>query len=294
MAANSAAAAPAGLTACARAGLFRAPYNHYSDLQLQLVRYEFLLYLFAFRCYLRYFDLNTSRNSDQLLEYSSTLGIVVHAASRLRRGASARRVTPCETILCDAGTITAIMHCTGYHNTTHSIAPIKSLSPSRLANGKENYSWRLDLCCARNSDLGCMLILFLPYTLPLSNDPSIRKSEEFAICDERNCQEEVFALAMTYVDRFLSVCAVGRNQLQLLGTACLLLASKMKEPDAHALPADLLVFYTANSISLADLFLHEREERQTVERTRKRVTNSDATVEERERTTCIQRYKAME
>lgn len=58
---------------------------------------------------------------------------------------------------------------------------------------------------------------------------------------------------MSYLDRFLSTCAVGKNQLQLLGTACLLLASKMREPEAKGLPADLLVFYTANSITLSDL-----------------------------------------
>ncbi|CAH2091839.1 unnamed protein product [Euphydryas editha] len=73
------------------------------------------------------------------------------------------------------------------------------------------------------------------------------------VCEDQSCQEEVFPLAMSYLDRFLSTCTVGKSQLQLLGTACLLLASKLREPSSHGLPAELLVFYTANSITLTDL-----------------------------------------
>ncbi|KAF9408801.1 hypothetical protein HW555_011643 [Spodoptera exigua] len=73
------------------------------------------------------------------------------------------------------------------------------------------------------------------------------------VCEDQGCQEEVFPLAISYLDRFLSTCAVSKSQVQLLGTACLLLASKLREPGSRALPAELLVFYTANSITLADL-----------------------------------------
>ncbi|CAH2063450.1 unnamed protein product, partial [Iphiclides podalirius] len=73
------------------------------------------------------------------------------------------------------------------------------------------------------------------------------------VCEDQSCQEEVFPLAISYLDRFLSICTVGKSQLQLLGTACLLLASKLREPGSRGLPAELLVFYTANSITLADL-----------------------------------------
>lgn len=73
------------------------------------------------------------------------------------------------------------------------------------------------------------------------------------VCEDQGCQEEVFPLAISYLDRFLSVCAVSKSQVQLLGTACLLLASKLREPGSRALPAELLVFYTANSVTLTDL-----------------------------------------
>lgn len=58
---------------------------------------------------------------------------------------------------------------------------------------------------------------------------------------------------MNYVDRFLSVCPIRKSQLQLLGTTCLLLASKLREP--KPLSADILVFYTDNSITRSDLWV---------------------------------------
>ena len=73
----------------------------------------------------------------------------------------------------------------------------------------------------------------------------------FQVCEEQKCQEEVFPLAMNYVDRFLSVCPIRKNQLQLLGTASLLLSSKLRQP--HGLATEDLVFYTDNSISIDDL-----------------------------------------
>ncbi|XP_076682164.1 cyclin D isoform X4 [Andrena cerasifolii] len=61
---------------------------------------------------------------------------------------------------------------------------------------------------------------------------------------------------MNYVDRFLSICPIRKSQLQLLGTACLLLASKLREPSP--LTAEVLVFYTDNSITLDDLWRWEQ------------------------------------
>ncbi|KAJ9576588.1 hypothetical protein L9F63_025515, partial [Diploptera punctata] len=58
------------------------------------------------------------------------------------------------------------------------------------------------------------------------------------VCEDQKCQEEVFPLAMNYMDRFLSVCPIRKNQLQLLGTACL-----------------LIIFFTDNSISIDDLWV---------------------------------------
>ncbi|CAG5076354.1 Similar to CCND2: G1/S-specific cyclin-D2 (Gallus gallus), partial [Cotesia congregata] len=76
------------------------------------------------------------------------------------------------------------------------------------------------------------------------------------VCEERKCQEEVFPLSMNYLDRFLSICPIRKTQLQLLGTACLLLASKLRE--TKPLTAELLVYYTDNSITLDDLWRWEQ------------------------------------
>ena len=57
------------------------------------------------------------------------------------------------------------------------------------------------------------------------------------------------------MDRFLAITPVGKSQLQILAAACLLLASKLREPSVRGLPADLLVFYTDNSITRRDLIV---------------------------------------
>lgn len=67
-------------------------------------------------------------------------------------------------------------------------------------------------------------------------------------------------LALNYMDRFLASTEstlehVQKNHLQILAAACLLLASKLREPGCLGLPADLLVFYTDNSITRTDLIV---------------------------------------
>ncbi|RZC33536.1 G1/S-specific cyclin-D1 [Asbolus verrucosus] len=67
------------------------------------------------------------------------------------------------------------------------------------------------------------------------------------VCEEQKCQDDVFLLAMNYMYRFLKTTNIKKNQLQLLGAACMFLASKLREP--KPLPADTLVFYTDHSIT---------------------------------------------
>lgn len=57
------------------------------------------------------------------------------------------------------------------------------------------------------------------------------------------------------MDRFLSIYEIKKTHLQILAAACLLLASKLREPSCRALPAHLLVFYTDNSITKKDLIV---------------------------------------
>lgn len=73
------------------------------------------------------------------------------------------------------------------------------------------------------------------------------------VCEEQKCQEDIFPLAVNYLDRFLSVNPINKNHLQLLGTTCLLVSSKLRESDC--LTVDLLVLYTDNTVTSEELLV---------------------------------------
>lgn len=58
---------------------------------------------------------------------------------------------------------------------------------------------------------------------------------------------------MNYIDRFLSVVPVPKRHFQLLGSACLFVASKLKE--TMPLTARKLVTYTDHSITVEELLV---------------------------------------
>ncbi len=71
------------------------------------------------------------------------------------------------------------------------------------------------------------------------------------VCEEQQCQPEVFSLAVNYMDRFLSAVSIRKSQFQLLGCVCMFLASKFKE--TAPLPAENLVIYTDNSVTTYEI-----------------------------------------
>lgn len=71
------------------------------------------------------------------------------------------------------------------------------------------------------------------------------------ICEIHKCTEEIFSLAVNYLDRVLSVVPLSRNQLQLVACVCLLLASKIREPTP--LSTRLLSLYTDHSVRIEEI-----------------------------------------
>uniref|UniRef100_A0A3P8RLV4 Cyclin D2 n=1 Tax=Amphiprion percula TaxID=161767 RepID=A0A3P8RLV4_AMPPE len=62
------------------------------------------------------------------------------------------------------------------------------------------------------------------------------------VCEEQKCEEEVFPLAMNYLDRFLAVVPTKKCNLQLLGAT-------------RPLTAEKLCIYTDNSIRPQELLV---------------------------------------
>ncbi|XP_072127443.1 G1/S-specific cyclin-D1-like [Mobula birostris] len=71
------------------------------------------------------------------------------------------------------------------------------------------------------------------------------------VCEQETCEKEVFPLSMNYLDRFLTVMPLEKSRFQLLGAACLLLASKVRQ--TNPLPVETLCTYTAHSSRPEDL-----------------------------------------
>ena len=104
--------------------------------------------------------------------------------------------------------------------------------------------------------------------VPLSEDyfefqenlqPHMRKEVAdwmLEVCEAERCQPEIFCLAMNYMDRFLCFVKIGQNQLQLLGSVCLLVACKVRQHSP--LPASKLIEYSDFNLDLNDIMVSKR------------------------------------
>jgi cyclin D2 len=71
------------------------------------------------------------------------------------------------------------------------------------------------------------------------------------VCQDQQCQPQVFHLSLNYMDRFLSKKNISKNSFQAMAAGCLLLASKFSE--VRPLTTEKLSLYTDNSASAAEL-----------------------------------------
>jgi len=89
-------------------------------------------------------------------------------------------------------------------------------------------------------------------------EPSMRKIVAdwmVEVCEDQQCQPEVFCLAINYLDRFLSNVSISKSSLQLAASTCLLLASKFTE--VIPFTTDRLAMYTDHSVTVDQLLQWE-------------------------------------
>ncbi|VDD94432.1 unnamed protein product [Enterobius vermicularis] len=73
----------------------------------------------------------------------------------------------------------------------------------------------------------------------------------YDVCEEEKCEPDVFPLAVSYVDRFLSVQPICREDLQVLASVCLFIASKVKAP--QPLNAKRIAYYTDGGVECKEI-----------------------------------------
>ena len=73
------------------------------------------------------------------------------------------------------------------------------------------------------------------------------------VTEESQSEQEVFPLSVIYLDLVVKVLDIRKHQLQLVATACILIASKFR--DSNPIDSNRLVAYTDHSITVDDLLV---------------------------------------
>ncbi|XP_054159568.1 G1/S-specific cyclin-D2-like [Oppia nitens] len=89
-------------------------------------------------------------------------------------------------------------------------------------------------------------------------EPNMRKIVSnwmLEVCEETNCEEVVFPVAMNFLDRFLVSTDIRKSQLQLVGVVCLLIASKLRQ--CQTLEPHVLSYFTDYSVTVEEIIAWE-------------------------------------
>lgn len=127
---------------------------------------------------------------------------------------------------------------------------IRSIPDPALVNDHRVFANILDRVC----DHPCIPDYFS--TTQTYIKPHMRKivvSWMLDVTEEQSCHPEVFALAVSYLDRFLSAVRIQKGQFQLLACVCIFLASKFNE--SSPLTAEKLVVYSDFSITTNEILV---------------------------------------
>merc|ERR1712018_1131460 len=166
--------------------------------------------------------------------------------------------TNISSLLCEESLDTSLLNKTPEHNSTHPEGWLPWEAPVTV-KAIQDHSQIKDVRILQN--LLRYEDRFLPEipdymkTLQSNNiTPDMRKIVADWMLDViqgQNSQPEVFCLAINVLDRFLSQTQIQRQQLQLLGAVCILIASKIREP--CPIPGKSLIIYTDYSITAEEL-----------------------------------------
>lgn len=69
----------------------------------------------------------------------------------------------------------------------------------------------------------------------------------FQLCEELGLEDQVYPVAVNYLDRFLCSCSIDKKHLQLAACVCIMLASKIRQ--CQYVNVETLCFYTDHSIT---------------------------------------------
>lgn len=76
------------------------------------------------------------------------------------------------------------------------------------------------------------------------------------MCEELGVEEQVFPLAVNYLDRFLCNCCISKRHLQLAASVCIMLASKIRQ--CQYVSIETLCFYADHSITSQEMKVRKK------------------------------------